>query len=106
MGKYNQDDLNKYYKINFDSSKNKIKEKYFPGSYSSYSSTTIEEIQDTIHEINRDTATLGTLKVRDGKLIVEHSMKETVLCDLEDENAAATIMGAIAKIQLEETISG
>lgn len=62
----------------------------------------LKRLMDLIEKQKNDTTTVGTLKIRDGKLILEHGMKEIVMCDLEDENAAASIMAAIAKIQLEE----
>jgi len=66
---------------------------------------TLKELMDMIEKQKRETSVIGTLKIRDNKLIIEHDLREIVMCDLEDKNAASMIMAVIAKIQLEETLN-
>lgn len=66
----------------------------------------LEKLLDMVKKQNEDTTTIGTLKVRDNKLIIEHNHSEVILCDLDSENAASEILAGIAKIQLKEINNG
>lgn len=67
----------------------------------------IEDIRKSmgLDDDSDDSKKIGMLKIKDNKLIIEHNMKEIVICDLDDDNISASILAAIAKIQLEDISS-
>lgn len=62
----------------------------------------LKDLKRKMVKKKEDAATIGILKIKNNKLIIERNMKEIVICDLDDKDAAAAIMASLAKIQLEE----
>ena len=107
-----------WYVINkekINDSLNKTYEKIYDGQWIKKEEKTIiapenmkdrlKELIDVVEKQRDDTTAIGTLKIRDNKLILERNLKEIVICDLDDKDAAAAIMASLAKIQLEELSS-